>query len=64
MSALIAGLREGHIVRLHTLDGIPSHLFEVDEVFEETISGYSVCGVLKGVYGEPGVELIAEVVWP
>jgi hypothetical protein len=50
--------REGDIVVIRSSDDWPEHLFEVDEVFEDCVSGYSLTGPLSGVYGEPGWELI------
>ena len=55
-------LKEGSVVLLHQLDDIPEHHFEVDQIFEDCMSGYSLDGPLKGVYGEPGYELIKAVV--
>jgi hypothetical protein len=51
-------LREGDVVVIRAFDDWPEHLFEVDGVFEDCISGYSLTGPLAGVYGEPGLELI------
>ena len=54
-------LKEGDIVVIAAFDGWPEHLFEVDQTFEDSISGYSITGPLTGVYGEPGYELILKV---
>lgn len=51
-------LQEGDIVVIRASEDCPEHLFEVDEVFEDCVSGYSLTGPLSGVYGEPGWELI------
>lgn len=50
--------KEGDIVVIRAFDEFPQHLFEVDEVFDDCVSGYSLDGPLEGVYGEPGYELI------
>jgi hypothetical protein len=50
--------KEGDIVVICAFDEYPEHLFEVDEVFEDCVSGYSLSGPLKGDYGEPGLEMI------
>ena len=51
-------LKEDDVVVLRRLDDIPQHLFQVWEVYDDCITGYSITGPLKGVYGEPGLELI------
>ena len=56
-------LREGDVVVIKAFDEWPEHLFEVDETFEDCVSGYSLTGPLKGVYGEPGYELIDRIVY-
>jgi hypothetical protein len=37
------------------------HYFLVDEVFEDLVTGYSLTGSLKDVYGEPDLTLIKKV---
>jgi hypothetical protein len=54
-------LKEDDVVVLRRLDDIPQHLFQVWEVYDDCITGYSITGPLKGVYGEPGLELILRV---
>ncbi len=54
-------LKEDDIVVLRPLDDIPEHLFKVLDVYEDCITGYAITGPLKGVYGEPELELILRV---
>ena len=54
-------LKEDDVVVLRALDDIPEHLFQVWEVYEDCITGYSLTGPLEGAYGEPGFELILRV---
>lgn len=54
-------IQEGDIVVIAAFDGWPEHLFEVDQTFEDSVSGYSITGPLTGVYGEPGFEMILRV---
>ncbi len=54
-------LKEDDIVVLRLLDDIPEHLFKVLDVYEDCITGYAITGPLKGVYGEPELELILRV---
>lgn len=56
-------LKEGDVVVIRAFDDWPEHLFEVDEAFEDCVSGYSITGPLVGVYGEPGFELILRVAY-
>jgi len=56
-------LQEGDVVVIRAFDDWPEHLFEVDETFEDCVSGYSITGPLAGVYGEPGWELIQSVAY-
>ena len=56
-------LREGDVVVIRAFDDWPEHLFEVDETFDDCVSGYSITGPLAGVYGEPGWELIQSVAY-
>jgi len=51
-------LQPDQIVIIIPFQDIPRHLFQIDEIFEDCVSGYSLNGPLKGVYGEPGIELI------
>jgi hypothetical protein len=37
------------------------HYFLVDEVFKDLVTGHSLTGALKDVYGEPDLTLIKKV---
>ncbi len=54
-------LKEGVLVVLRPLDDIPQHLFQIDEIFDDCVTGYSLTGPLAGEYGEPALDLILEV---
>jgi hypothetical protein len=41
-------LKVGDIVVIAAFDGWPEHLFEVGQVFEDSVSGYSITGPLEG----------------
>jgi len=56
-------LRQGDVVVIRPSDDWPEHLFEVDETFEDCISGHAITGPLAGVYGEPDRELIDRVAY-
>lgn len=55
------GLKEGDVVVIRAGDDWPEHLFRVDEVFEDMVTGYSITGPLQGEYGEPDFGLILSV---
>lgn len=48
-------LQPDQIVIIAPFEDIPRHLFQIDDIFEDCVSGYSLNGPLKGVYGEPGL---------
>ena len=54
-------LKEDDVVVLSAGDEWPEHLFQVWEIYDECITGYSISGPLDGVYGEPPMELILRV---
>ncbi len=51
-------LRPGDRVLIKAFDDIPEHQFRIDEVYEDCVGGYSLTGPLKGLYGEPDLEMI------
>ena len=54
-------LREGDVVVIRAGEDWPEHLFRVDEVYEDLVTGYSIPGPLKDEYGEPDFDLILRV---
>lgn len=54
-------LSEGDVVVIRAGEDWPEHLFRVDEVYEDLITGYSITGPLKDEYGEPDFDLILRV---
>lgn len=54
-------LREGDVVVIRAGEDWPEHLFRVDEVYEDLVTGYSITGPLKDEYGEPDFDLILRV---
>jgi hypothetical protein len=55
-SGEVNGYLEGMLV-----PGWEEHYFLVEEVFDDLVSGYSLTGSLKDVYGEPELGLIKKV---
>ncbi|MDO6523965.1 hypothetical protein Q4578_20450 [Shimia thalassica] len=54
-------LKEGDVVVIRAGEDWPEHLFRVDEVYDDLVTGYSITGPLKDEYGEPDFELILRV---
>ncbi|WP_353471551.1 hypothetical protein PVT71_09550 [Salipiger sp. H15] len=52
----------GTLVVICAFEDIPEHKFEVQEVFEDCVGGYSRTGPLAGEYGEPDFEMILRVI--
>ncbi|MBY6006715.1 hypothetical protein KUV62_22555 [Salipiger bermudensis] len=52
----------GMLVVLRAFDDIPEHQFEIQEVYEDCVGGYSRTGPLSGEYGEPDFEMILRVI--
>lgn len=51
-------LRPGVIVVIAAFDDIPEHLFRIDEVHEDCVTGIALSGPFAGEYGEPDIALI------
>lgn len=54
-------IKENDIVVIREGEDWPEHLFKVDEVFDDCVTGYSITAPLNGVYGEPALDLILKV---
>ena len=54
-------VQEGDSVLIAAFDDVPEHLFQVAEVYEDCITGVALTGPLKGLYGEPAIDLILEI---
>lgn len=55
-------LSPGARVLIRAFEDIPEHIFEVSEVYEDCIGGYSLTGPLTGEYGEPDFEMILRII--
>lgn len=54
-------IKPGDIVTIHAFDDVPEHLFRVDEVHDDCVTGVALTGPLAGEYGEPDLSLIRPV---
>lgn len=57
-----SSLHPGVVVVITTFDDVPEHLFEVQNVHEDCITGVTITGPLKGCYGEPAIEMVLRIV--
>lgn len=57
-------LAPGAIVVIAAFDDIPKHLFLIEQVFEDIVTGVALTGPLQGAYGEPDQEMILEIAYP
>ncbi|CUJ82982.1 hypothetical protein RUE5091_00055 [Ruegeria denitrificans] len=55
-------LNPGDVVVVRAFDDVPEHLFRVEEVFEDCVTGFAITGPLAGSYGEPALEMIVRLV--
>jgi hypothetical protein len=51
-------MRAGSIVVVAAFDEVPEHLFLIDEVFKDFVTGVALTGPLAGSYGEPELALV------
>ena len=62
MAVTLKELHPGCIVLIAAFDDIPEHQFQVDEVFDELVTGIALTGPFAGEYGEPDIEMIVQVI--
>jgi hypothetical protein len=54
-------INTGDIVTIAAFDDVPEHLFVVEEVHEECVTGVAVTGPLTGCHGEPDLTMVLRV---
>lgn len=57
-------MEPGSIVLISAFDDVPEHLFRVEEVYEDCITGQALTGPLQGEYGEPELSMVIRVLDP
>ena len=55
-------IKPGDVVVIGGFDDIPEHQFQVEEIYEDLVTGTALTGPLAGEYGEPDIEMIVEVI--
>ena len=51
-------MRPAIVVVVKAFDDVPEHLFLVDEVFPDHVTGVALTGPLAGAYGEPELAVV------
>ena len=62
MTVALKELHPGCIVLIDAFDDIPEHQFQVDEVFDDLVTGIALTGPFAGEYGEPDNGMIVQVI--
>ena len=57
-------MNPGDVVVIAAFDEIPEHLFLVEEVLDDCITGMALNGPLQGEYGEPELAIVLRVLPP
>ena len=57
-------MESGDVVLIRAFDDVPEHLFRVEEVFEDCITGHALTGPFQGEYGEPELSMVIRVLDP
>jgi hypothetical protein len=52
-------IQPGAIVVISAFDDVPEHLFRVDAVHDDCVTGVALTGPLAGEYGEPDLSLVS-----
>ena len=55
-------LTPGCVVLIAGFDDIPEHQFQVEEVFDDLVTGIALTGPFAGEYGEPELGMIVQVI--
>ena len=55
-------LTPGCVVLIVAFDDIPEHQFQVEEVFDDLVTGIALTGPLAWEYGEPELGMIVQVI--
>lgn len=62
MAEIALTLRPGMVVEIAGFDDLPDHLFEIEAVYDDLITGVALTGPLAGEYGEPDIALVRAIV--
>lgn len=54
-------MKPGEVVVIGAFDEVPEHLFRIETVEGDHVTGVALTGPLAGAYGEPDVSMIIKV---
>lgn len=57
-------MKPGDVLMIRAFDELPEHLFRIETVEEDHVTGVALTGPLAGAYGEPDVSMIIKVLGP
>ena len=57
-------MQPGDVVAIAAFDDVPEHLFQIEEVLDDCITGMALTGPLQGEYGEPELSMIIRALDP
>lgn len=57
-------MQAGDVVVIGAFDEVPEHLFRIEDVLDDCITGVALTGPLAGEYGEPELAMVLRVADP
>ncbi|WP_135505219.1 hypothetical protein [Roseovarius aestuariivivens] len=57
----MAELKPDAVVVIRAFDDVPEHLFRIETVEEDRVTGVALTGPFAGAYGEPPLDLIKSI---
>ena len=57
-------MEPGDVVLIRAFDDVPEHLFRVEDVFDDCITGQALTGPFQGEFGEPELSMVIRVLDP
>lgn len=57
-------MKPGDVVVICAFDEVPEHLFQIEAVLDDCITGVALTGPLAGEYGEPELSMVIKVLDP
>lgn len=55
-------MQPGDVVIISAFDDVPEHLFQIEQVLDDHVTGIALTGPLAGEYGEPDFSMILKVI--
>lgn len=57
-------MKPGEVVVICAFDEVPEHLFRIETVEADHLTGMALTGPLAGAYGEPDLSMVIKVLGP